>query len=104
MSVPGVGIAPLGWHLQVFMPLEVLAETESVLVSLPVDVVLDHMGAPGEAASAHPSIPVLLRMLDRGHTWVKLSGAYLSSSQTAPWDDMGRLARRFVDHRPDRLI
>ena len=97
-------IAPLGWHLQLFTPLEVLAESEHLLASMPVDVVIDHMGAPGAAALSHPDVPVLLRMLDRGHTWIKLSGAYLGSGQAAPWDDMGRLARQLADHRPDRLV
>ena len=97
-------IAPLGWHLQLFMPLEMLAENEHLLATMPVQVVLDHMAAPGEAASDHPHIPALLRMLDQGHMWIKLSGAYLSSGQTAPWDDMGRLARELAKHRPDRLI
>lgn len=97
-------IAPLGWHLQLFMALEVLAETEDLLATLPVDVVLDHMGAPGAAAWSHSDVPVLLRMLGRGRTWIKLSGAYLGSSGAAPWDDMGRLARQLADHRPDRLV
>lgn len=97
-------IAPLGWHLQLFMPLEILAENEHLLATLPAPVVLDHMGAPGEAASSHRHVPALLRMLERGHTWIKLSGAYLSSSQHAPWNDMGQLARRLADHRPDRLV
>ena len=97
-------IAPLGWHLQLFMPLEVIAENEDLLATLPVQVVLDHMAAPGNAASSHRHISALLRMLERGHTWTKLSGAYLSSNQDAPWDDMGRLARLLTDHRPDRLV
>ena len=97
-------IAPLGWHLQLFMPLEIIADNEHLLATLPVQVVLDHMAAPGNAASSHRHIPALLRMLERGHTWTKLSGAYLSSNQDAPWDDMGRLARLLTGHRPDRLV
>ncbi len=97
-------IAPRGWHLQLFMSMDLLAEAASLLRTLPVDIVIDHMGAPGADAWAHPGAPALLRLLEQGRTWIKLSGGYISSRHDAPWADMGRLARLFAASRPDRLV
>ena len=99
-------IAPLGWHLQLLAPPDVLASLENRLMQLPVPVVFDHLAriAPSQAGR-HPAHRVVLRMLDCGRAWVKLSGAYIVSEAGPPgYADVDALARSYLAAAPDRVV
>src|SRR3954453_1246196 len=71
-----------GWHIQFNMPAEHMRDAEDVLAKLPVRIVFDHMGhIPQPAGPADPSFEALRRLLDKGNTWVKLTGPYLDTKQ-----------------------
>ena len=99
-------VAPLGWHLQLLMPLDQLATLGSQLRGLPVDLVFDHFGrvTPG-LCGQHPAHALLLELLEARRAWVKLSGGYLVSS-TSRSDDpqLLPLAKSFIDAAPDRVV
>jgi predicted TIM-barrel fold metal-dependent hydrolase len=79
-------IRPLGWVVQVYVPMAFITALESVVPKLGVRLVIDHMG--------HPSLPEseqyratgdpysiegfgsLMRLLKGGQTFVKLSAPY----------------------------
>ena len=95
-----------GWHIQVFAQPEQIVALEPVLQSLPVPLVIDHMGridpAQGVSSEAWDS---LRRLLDRGSTWVKLSGAYMRSAVQGPgYADTLPLGRALVQAAPERLV
>ena len=47
----------------------------------------------------------LLRLLDTGRCWVKLSAPYETSKTGAPkYEDVSRLARALVKHAPERML
>jgi 2-pyrone-4,6-dicarboxylate lactonase len=98
-------IADFNWHVQLYAQSAVLAEAAETLQALPVDVVIDHFGAlePAETITG-PSSRVILRLLQNGRTWIKLSGGYMGSKENAPWADMAAIARGFVETQPDRLV
>ncbi len=99
-------IAPLGWHLQLLMPLDQLAALGSSLLDLPVDWVFDHFGrVTPELCGQHPAHERLLALLHERRAWVKLSGGYLVSP-TSNSDDpqLLPLARSFIDTAPDRVV
>ncbi|WP_280190968.1 amidohydrolase family protein [Delftia sp. PS-11] len=99
-------VARLGWHVQVFMHPQQLVALEPVLQSLPVPLVIDHLGRidPAEGASG-PAHAALRRLLDGGKTWVKLSGAYMRSSVGAPsYADTLALGRDLVRAASERLV
>ena len=99
-------IAPLGWHLQLLMPLDTLTPLASLLRSLPVDVVFDHFGRiPPHLSEQHPAHELLLTLLHERRAWVKLSGGYLVSP-TGSSDDpqLQPLARSFINAASDRVI
>ena len=99
-------IAPLGWHLQLLAPPDVLADLAPGLSLLPVDVVFDHFGriAPS-LAYRHPAHRLVLRLLDAGRAWVKLSGAYIVSEAGPPdYGDVGSLARDYLAAAPERAV
>ena len=69
-------IKGFGWHVQFHIHAEQLPEYEEKIRKLPIDVVFDHMGLfPADLPLAHPDFQMLLRLLESGNTWVKLSGA-----------------------------
>ncbi len=98
-------VAPLGWHVQLYLSQDGLADAAPLLQTLPVDVVIDHFGGldPGRGEQ-DPSFRTLLRLVEAGRTWVKLSGGYLSSTETAPWADIAPFARALAAVRPDRVV
>lgn len=101
-------IADLGWHIQFVVGREpgTLERFEAALSALPCRVVIDHMGyLPQPDAMKHPGFPVLLRLLDAGHVWVKLSGVYLRSAQRQPpYDDCDALATELARAAPERCL
>ena len=99
-------IAPMGWHLQLLMPLDTLAPLASLLRSLPVDVVFDHFGRiPPNLCGQHPAHELLLALLHERRAWIKLSGGYLVSP-TGSCDDpqLQPLAHSFIHAASDRVI
>lgn len=99
-------IAPLGWHLQLLAPPDLLAGLGERLLRLPVPLVLDHFGRIAPAmASQHPSHALVLRLLAAGRTWLKLSGGYIVSP-TGRVDDPGvaALARGYLRAVPERIV
>jgi D-galactarolactone isomerase len=68
--------------------------------------VVDHIGKFLEpVAPAHEGFRALLRLLDSGRCWVKLSAPYETSKTGAPkYEDVGRLARALVQKAPERML
>ena len=99
-------ITELGWHMQLNMPADVTAQLQEVLLRLPTPIVFDHIGRiPPEQGIAHPAFKVIRGLIDRGRTWVKLSGAYLlSKAGASAYSDTGAVARAFAEAAPERML
>lgn len=99
-------IAPLGWHAQIHMTGDQVAEHLALLRRLPCPMVFDHMGRlPPETGPAHPGFAAIAGLMERGDVWVKLSGAYLNTAEGPPgYADAGHIARAFVRAAPERLV
>ena len=77
-------MADLGWHLQLWIDTRDLPELMPALASVPVPVVVDHMGRMEHRLGvAHPGFQALLREVGEGRLWAKLSGTYRLGA-TAP--------------------
>ena len=97
-------VAPLGWHLQVYTRLPMLATLAPVIREHGNAVVLDHFGRAG--ADGHgrpPHLDVLLDLLADGRLWVKLSAPQRISA-TPDDEATTALARTLVRARPDRML
>lgn len=96
-------IAKLGWHIQCNMPPEQLVQMESLLLSLPVPVIIDHLGRAVDIKG--PQYKTVRKLLDSGHGWVKVSGAYLYGGGTAP-DYVGasQAAMGYIKAAPERCV
>lgn len=99
-------IAPLGWHLQIYAALDVIASLAKRLATLPVPVVLDHF-AMVQAVTAHddPRITPLLALLHSGNAYLKLSAPYrLAPSGHADTALVAAWASAFVRATPERML
>ncbi len=99
-------VAPLGWHLQVQDDGDWLPAALPLLEKLPIDIVIDHIGRiPAATGVNDPGFQRLLRFLETGRCWVKISAPYLSSAEGPPrYADIGDRVRALVAARPDRLV
>jgi predicted TIM-barrel fold metal-dependent hydrolase len=70
-------VAPLGWHVQVYTSMAVLAAAHAALRDLPAPLVVDHFGrAMAAAGPAQPGFDALLDLVSTGRAYVKLSAAH----------------------------
>lgn len=94
-----------GWHVSVHFAGVDIADHADLLRTIPLPVVIDHMGRV-DLSSGVDTAPVraMLRLLDTGTVWVKLSGA--DRLATAPPDlgDAAALARLLARHAPERMV
>jgi 2-pyrone-4,6-dicarboxylate lactonase len=99
-------IARLRWHLQVLADVSTIADLEQYVRALPIDAVFDHMGHVSTAKGVDdPGFRALIRLLESGRCWVKLSGSYRITQETrAPYADVTPIATTLVRSAPDRLV
>ncbi|MFO1248158.1 MAG: amidohydrolase family protein [Alphaproteobacteria bacterium] len=96
-------IAAMGWHIQTNMPPEQLVAMESTLLGLPCPVIVDHLGRAVDARG--PQYVTVRKLLDSGHGWVKLSGAYLYGGGTAPdYAGASEAAMGYLKAAPERCV
>ncbi len=99
-------VADRGWHVQIHMRADQIAENADLLQRLPVPVVFDHMGRlPQPDPLAHPAYRIIRAMLDKGRTWMKLSGAYMDTKSGAPtYADKKAVADAYLAAAPERMV
>jgi D-galactarolactone isomerase len=92
--------------VQVYMTGDQIADLENVLGRLPTPLVIDHLGRlPPAQGVEHRAYPVIRKLLDRGNTWVKLSGAYLNTASGAPaYADATKVAQAYAKIAPERMV
>jgi D-galactarolactone isomerase len=96
----------LGWHVQIHMRGDQIVAAESLWERLPSPIVFDHLGRlPQPEGTNFPAFKIIHRLIDKGRTWVKLSGAYLDTKIGAPtYSDATKVAQDFVKAAPERLV
>jgi D-galactarolactone isomerase len=99
-------VTPFGWHVQVQCDGRQLPERADMLASLPGTLVIDQTGKFLEPVSPdHPAFIALLRLIDKGQTYVKLSAPYEVSKSGPPgYADVSILAQALIRHAPDRML
>ncbi len=101
-------VAPLGWHVQTYTNLAILAALHDTILALPTTLVVDHFGRPQAArGTAQPGFDALLALLRSGKVYVKISAPYRISLEphypdAAPIgarDDRRQSGSRRLGHR-----
>ena len=99
-------VHPFGWHANVQLDGRELPKYEAQIKKLPGRFVIDHTGKFLEPVPPeHEAFRSLIRLVDTGRCWVKLSAPYETSKTGAPkYEDVGRLAKALVKHAPQRML
>ncbi|KAG4437233.1 hypothetical protein IFR05_007287 [Cadophora sp. M221] len=97
-------IRPFEWVLQLYVPLETAVVLEDIVPGLNVRVCLDHFGSPDLSLApstgsgdpyAIPGFRSLVKLLEQGSTFVKMSAPYRLSNSTA-WSDLEPTGRELL--------
>lgn len=98
-------IAPMGWHAVVYFDSDRLETLAPVLKSLPLNVVIDHMGRlDASKGLEQPAFRMLIDLLEDDRFWVKVCGSERISRAGPPYADAVPIARRLVELFPDRVL
>jgi predicted TIM-barrel fold metal-dependent hydrolase len=99
-------IAELGWHIQINAPAATITEIMPILEKVPSPIVFDHLAhIPEPDGVSHPLFAQVRALIDKGRTWVKLSGAYADTKVGPPtYSDSSAIARAYVKAAPERLV
>jgi predicted TIM-barrel fold metal-dependent hydrolase len=93
-------LADLGWHVHPHVNGEDLPRVLPILEASGVRIVVDHLGRPDAKTGINSAgFKRLLQSIDKGRTWVKVSGGYRLGPQAV---DYARELLRVAG--PDRLV
>jgi predicted TIM-barrel fold metal-dependent hydrolase len=94
-----------GWHVQMYTTLPVISSIKDLVLASPVPVVFDHFGrAQAALGTAQPGFADLVELLRSGKAYVKISGAYRTSTQAPDFADAAPLARALIAANPERIV
>ena len=98
-------IAGLGWHIQIYADLDLVALLAPAVRKSAVPVVFDHMGgAKADAGADVPGFGVLVDLLKEGKCWVKLSGADIVTWQNSDFSGATPFACALIAANPRQLV
>jgi 2-pyrone-4,6-dicarboxylate lactonase len=93
-------IASLGWHLDFYFLAKMFQQWAHKMGDLPVPLILDHFAMHG----AKDSTASLLKLIDKGNCWVKISAPNRISKEPFPYADIAPLAKTLIKHAPERML
>jgi 2-pyrone-4,6-dicarboxylate lactonase len=97
-------VGPLGWHLQFYAPGHVVRDLIHFFGTLQIDFVIDHMGYMLEEDGLRSEdFSALLDLLQGGHCYLKLSGAY-RIAKLRGYEYVEPVARAIVERAPDKAV
>jgi 2-pyrone-4,6-dicarboxylate lactonase len=98
-------LAEVGWHLQIHTDSSRLSDMAPVLEGSPVPVVIDHIGRiDARLGLQQAPFQRLLRLMQDGRFWVKVSGCDRITRTGPPYQDALPFARELVSRFPDRVL
>jgi len=106
MDALAARVHAFGWHAVVQLDGRTLPQREAQIRRLPGRFIIDHVGKFLEPVPpSHPAFKSLLKLVDTGRCWVKLSAAYeVSKSGPPKYEDVGALAKALVKAAPERML
>ncbi len=99
-------INDLGWHIQINAPPAKIMEVMPILERVSSPIVFDHLAhIPQPEGVNHPLFAKVRALMDKGRTWVKLSGAYADTKVGPPtYADTSAVARAYATAAPERCV
>jgi predicted TIM-barrel fold metal-dependent hydrolase len=98
-------IKPMGWHIEFLMHANEFPDLDKTFADFPVPVVLGHLGyMKGCPGTDNPGFQALLRLMQAGKAWVKLTGPYRISNHDLPHADTIPYAHALIKANPAQVI
>ena len=100
-------INAMGWHIQINASAEKIMEVMPILETrVASPMVFDHLAhIPQPAGVNDPLFNKVRGLMDKGRTWMKLSGAYIDSKVGRPtYSDTSAVARAYAKGYPERCV
>lgn len=96
----------LGWHIQINASAATILEIMPILERVPSPIVFDHLAhIPQPDGINHPLFDKVRALIDKGRTWVKLSGAYADTKIGPPtYADSTAVAQAYAKAAPERCV
>jgi D-galactarolactone isomerase len=96
----------LGWHIQINATAAKIAEIMPILEKVPSRIVFDHLAhIPQPDGVNHPLFGQVLKLIDKGNTWIKLSGAYADTKVGPPtYADSSAVVQAYAKAAPERCV
>jgi predicted TIM-barrel fold metal-dependent hydrolase len=96
-------IEPMGWHCQINAPADQIVGAQDIFLRVPGRLVFDHLAHAPDVDS--PSYQLVRRLIDKGNTWIKLSGAYGDTKSGPPeYADRLAVAQGYARAAPERVV
>ena len=93
------------WHIQMNTRLAMIDAVRDQVAAAPVRFVFDHFGgARASLGLDQPGFKSLLDLVRSGSAYVKISGAYRSSSNAPNYPDVAPFAKALVAANPQRIL
>ncbi len=99
-------IGALGWHIELVVQGAKLPELERHLLALPCPLVIDHIAhVPQPGGMQSDAMRTAQRLVDKGNTWITLSGPYVDTKLGAPaYADIAPVAKALIQMAPERML
>jgi D-galactarolactone isomerase len=99
-------INDFGWHIQINATAAKIMEIMPILERVPTPIVFDHLAhIPEPEGTNHPLFAQVLKLIDQGKTWIKLSGAYADTKVGPPtYADSTAVAQAYAKAAPERCV
>ena len=98
-------VKPFGWHMEFLMHVDEFPDLDRLLDDFPVDTVYGHLGyMKTDHGTGNPGFHALLRLMQAGRAWVKLTGPYRISPQPLPHPDTNEYAHALIAAAPSQVV
>ncbi|MDB5812762.1 MAG: GntR family transcriptional regulator [Betaproteobacteria bacterium] len=98
-------VALFGWHMEFLMHVDEFPELDRMLADFPVDTVYGHLGyMTTDRGTGDAGFQALLRLMQAGRAWTKLTGPYRISTQALPHPDTNEFAHALTAAAPKQVI
>ena len=93
------------WHIQMYTTMPIVDAIRDQVAASPIPVVFDHFGgAQATLGPRQPGFDALLGLVRSGRAYVKISGAYRSSTSRPDYADVAPLAKALIAANLQRIV
>lgn len=93
------------WHIQINTRPVMIEAIRDEVAGAPLPFVFDHFGgAQASLGVTQPGFDALVQLVRSGSAYIKISGAYRSSTQAPDYADMTPFAKALIAANPQRIL